>query len=160
MNLRSLLILFALALLGGFALVNWQAFMTPMQLSLLVGEVRAPLGLIMLIVTGLITALFLVYVVFQQAGVIVESRRYAKELKANRELADRAEASRFTELKAFIGEELGRLDARSAAATVDLAARIDRLELALGERLNEATGTLSAYVGEVDEKLDHALRSR
>lgn len=160
MNLRSLLILIALVLLGAFALVNWQAFMAPTRLSLLLGEVQAPLGLVMLVATGLITALFLVYVLFQQAGVIVEARRYARELKANRELADKAEASRFIELKAFIGEELRRIEAQSTGAAADLTARIDRLEQTLDQRLSEATGTLSAYIGEVDDKLDRASLSR
>jgi uncharacterized integral membrane protein len=160
MNLRSLLILIALVLLGAFALVNWQAFMTPTRLSLFVGEVQAPLGLVMLVATGLITALFLVYVLFQQAGVIVEARRYARELKANRELADKAEASRFTELRAFVEEELRRLEAQSSAVATGLAARIDDLDRTLGKRLDETTGTLSACVGEIDDKLDRVLQSR
>ena len=158
MNLRSLLIFSILALLGVFALVNWQAFLAPTQLSLLFTEVQAPLGLIMLVVTGLMTGLFLVYIVFQQAGVILEARRYAKELKANRELADKAEASRFTELRAWLAEELRKLEAQPAIAAGEVSARIDRLEQQLLERLNESTGSLTAFVGEVDDKLDRALQ--
>lgn len=154
MNLRSLLILLILVALGAFTLVNWQAFMHPTQLSLVFAQVEAPLGLIMLVATGLMTALFLVYIVFQQAGVILEARRYAKEMKANRELADRAEASRFTELRGFIEAELRRLEAQSAEAANRIGERIDRLERALADKLAESTGTLSAYIGEVDDKLD------
>ena len=154
MNLRSILILFVLVALAVFALINWQAFMAPTQLSLGFAQVQAPLGLIMLVLTGLMTALFLVYIVFQQAGVILEARRYAKEMKAHRELADRAEASRFTELRAFLEAELRRIEERSDAAASRIGERIDRLEQTLAERLAESTGTLSAFIGEVDDKLD------
>jgi len=159
MTFRSLLIAVVLALLGLFAVVNWQAFMTPTRLSLLFAEVQAPLGLIMLVVTGLMTALFLLYIVFQQAGVILEARRYAKELKANRELADRAEASRFTELRTYLEAELRKIEAQSAAVSTGVTARLDRLEQALVEKLGESTGTMTAFVGEMDDKLDRALQN-
>jgi uncharacterized integral membrane protein len=157
MNLRTFLIALVLVAIAAFAVVNWPAFVAPTRLSLLFTEVQAPLGLIMLALTALLTALFLAYLVFQQAGVILEARRYARELKANRELADRAEASRFTELRAFIEAELRRLDARIGAVSTGMEARIDRLEQATLARLDEATGSLSACVGEVDDKLDRAL---
>src|SRR5574337_747248 len=104
MNLRTLLIALTLAALAVFALLNWAAFTAPTALTLGFADVQAPLGLIMLVATGLVSALFLVYIVLQQAGVILEARRYAKELKAHRELADTAEASRFTELRSFLDQ--------------------------------------------------------
>ncbi|MDP1790614.1 MAG: LapA family protein, partial [Methylibium sp.] len=126
-------------------------------LNLGFAEVNAPLGLIMLVVSGVLVGLFLVYLVFQQAGVIMEARRYAKELKSHRELADTAEASRFTELRSFLDGELRKIEAQGAAATRELGARLERLELQLQEKLAESTRTLSAYVGEVDDKLDRLL---
>ncbi|MDP1690806.1 MAG: LapA family protein [Burkholderiaceae bacterium] len=154
MNLRSLVVTLALALLAAFALLNWTAFTAPTTLSLAFTEVQAPLGLIMLVVTGFVSGLFLVYIAFQQAGVILEARRYAKELKAHRELADKAEASRFTELRVFIEGELRRIEAQGAAGTAEVRARIEQLQQQFQEKLAESTLTLSAYVGEVDDKLD------
>ncbi len=157
MNLRSLLIVAALALLATFALLNWAAFTAPTTVSLVFTSVQAPLGLIMLIITGFLIGLFLVYIVFQQAGVILETRRYAKELKNHRELADNAEASRFTEMRGFLETELRRLEAQRAAETCELGARIETAERQLREMLGESTRTLSAYVGEVEDKLDRLL---
>ena len=54
----------------------------------------------------MLTLLFLVYVVYLQSSVLIESRRYARELQAQRELADQAEASRFSQLRAFLDSEL------------------------------------------------------
>jgi uncharacterized integral membrane protein len=157
MNLRNLSIAAALALLAAFALLNWTAFTTPTTLSLVFAEVQAPLGLIMLVITGLFSALFLVYIVFQQAGVILEARRYAKEMKVQRDLADKGETSRFTEMRSFLDAELRKLEAQGAAGTRELSARIERLELQVTEKLAESTRTLSAYVGEVEDKLDRML---
>ena len=157
MNFRALAIAVVVAALGLFALLNWPAFTAPTALNLGFAEVNAPLGLIMLVASGVLVALFLVYIVFQQAGVIMEARRYAKELKSHRELADTAEASRFTELRAFLDGELRKIEAQGAAATRELGARLERLELQLQEKLAESTRTLSAYVGEVDDKLDRLL---
>lgn len=157
MNLRTLLIALVLAALAVFALLNWAAFTTPTTLNLGFADVQAPLGLIMLVTTGLISALFLVYIVLQQAGVIVEARRYAKELKAHRELADTAEASRFTELRSFLAAELNKLAAQQAADVQQLGTRIEQLERLVLERLEESTGSLSACIGEVDDKLDRQL---
>ena len=160
MNLRTVFIAFVLAALALFAMLNWVAFTTPTVLTLGFAEVQAPLGLIMLVLAGLLSVLFLVYIVMQQAGVILEARRYAKELKAHRELADTAEASRFTELRAFLDTELRRNEAQNAASVRQLAERIDKLEAGLQAQLGDTTRTLSAYVGEIDDKLDRALGAR
>jgi hypothetical protein len=71
--------------------------------------VQAPLGVIMLGVVGFLTAFFLVFVVYVQASALFDSRRHAQELQVNRELADKAEASRFTELRSFLEVELQKL---------------------------------------------------
>jgi uncharacterized integral membrane protein len=154
MNLRSVLIALVLIALAVFALLNWTAFTAPTTLTLGFAEVQAPLGLIMLAVTGVVCALFLFYIVFQQAGVIMETRRITKELNAQRELADKAEASRFTEIRSFFEGEMRRLEAQGAASTRELGARFGQFEQQLQDKLAESTRTLSAYIGEVDEKLD------
>ena len=159
MNLRTISIALALLLVAVFALLNWSAFSAPTELTLGFATVQGPLGLIMLVVTGIVSALFLVYIVYQQAGVILESRRYEKELRVNRELADRAEASRFTELREYVGTEIGKLQARQATDAEQIGARLRQLEEKLLGKVDEATRSLSAYVGEVDDKLDQVLRA-
>jgi biopolymer transport protein ExbB/TolQ len=160
MNLRTTLLALSFVFLAAFVLLNWGAFSAPTALSLGLVQIQAPLGLIMLVVTGLLSGLFLVYIVFQQAGVILEARRYAKELQLHRELADRAEASRFTEMQAYVADELKKLRAEHAADAEQASSRLQQLERQVLERLDESTRTLSAYVGEVDDKLDRALIPR
>ena len=157
MTYRTLIVIAALAALALFAFLNWSVFNAPTVLNLGFAEVNAPLGLIMLIVTGVVSALFLVYIVLQQAGVILETRRYAKELKSHRELADSAEASRFTELRNYMETELRRIEAQGAAAQRENGARIEKVEQGLQDKMAESTRTLSAYLGEIEDKLDRAL---
>ena len=158
MNLRSALLVLALLVLGLFALLNWTAFTTPTTLSVGFAEVQAPLGLIMLTVTAVVSALFLFYIVVQQAGVIMETRRNTKELNAQRDLADKAEASRFSELRTFLDTELRKMEAQAAAGTREIGARVDALQQQLQTKLDESTRSLSAYVGEVDDKLDRMVK--
>jgi uncharacterized integral membrane protein len=109
MPFRTLLLLLLLGALALFVAVNWTAFITPTTLSLVVGSVDAPLGLIMLLITGVLAAIFLGYAFYLQTSVLLETRRMARELATQRQLADQAEASRFTELKATVESRLDRL---------------------------------------------------
>ena len=96
MQIRTLLMLVVLGAIVLFAALNWSSFMAPTTMSLGFAAVQAPLGLILLGLMALLTALFLVFVVYLQTSVLLETRRHARELQTQRELADQAEASRFT----------------------------------------------------------------
>ena len=102
MPLRTLILFLLLAVIALFTALNWSAFMAPTTLSLAFATVQAPLGLIMLGVTAILGTLFLLYLVYIQGTVILDARRAARDLHAQRELADQAEASRFTALQAFL----------------------------------------------------------
>ena len=113
MSLRTVFLMMVAGLLAIFTVLNWQAFIAPTTLSLVFTEVQAPLGLVMLVITGLLAALFLLYVAYLQSTTLLESRRFARELQSQRQLADAAEASRFTELRTVLEERLRHLDART-----------------------------------------------
>ena len=124
MPLRTVLLLILLAGVALFAALNWGAFLAPTTLSLGVAEVQAPLGLIMLGLIAIITTLFLAYLVYLQTTVLMEARRHAKELQVQRALADQAEASRFTELRAHLDS------------------RLDEIQNSLGAQLGEMRGSM------------------
>ena len=154
MKIRTLFLLIVLVAIGAFAALNWNAFMTPTTLSLGFVVVQAPLGLVMLALLAFLTALFLVFVVYLQASVLLDARRHARELQANRELADQAESSRLTELHRFLEAELKKvadLDAESRAA---LQTRLDQLDRDLRSAVEESGNTLAAYIGELEDRLE------
>ena len=102
MRLRSLFLILILTLIGAFTALNWNVFLTNSTVSIGLSTVQAPLAMIMLGALLFVVAYFLVYVLYLQSTVLFDARRNAKELQTNRELADKAEASRFTELRNFL----------------------------------------------------------
>jgi len=159
MNLRAfaLTLVLAFVLLAAFAILNWPAMTAPSTLSLGFADVSAPLGMVMLVFAAAISGLFVVYIVLLQASVIVESRRLTKDVKTQRELADTAEASRFTELRTLLEGELRKIESQGAASHREFGARIEQSEQGMQDKLGEATRTLSAHLGEIEDKLDRVL---
>lgn len=157
MTPKSVLIGLTMLLLAAFVSLNWESITTPGTVSLGFMPVQAPLGLILLAFCVLLCALFLAYIVLLQAKVILDARRVAKDLQQQRELADKAEASRFTQMGVQMEAQIQQATAQQLAAVTQLSAQVGRLEQALGQALNEATGSLSACIGEVEDKLDRVL---
>ncbi len=140
MRARTSVLVVILALIAAFAALNWSAFMAPTTLSLGFHAFEAPLGLVMLGVVAVVSLAFLIYMALWQGTLLMESRRHAKELNAQRALADQAEASRFTELRGVMHDEMQRL-----------AERIAQTHEALRVEIRESTNSLAAMVGEVDD---------
>jgi uncharacterized membrane protein len=154
MKKRTLLILLVLLALGAFTALNWNAFMAPTTLSLGVADVQAPLGLVMLAIMTVLITVFLIYVVTLQTTVLLDTRRHNQEQQSNRALADKAEASRFTELRAFMEVEMKKqatLDAESRAAVIT---RVDRLDQDFHQALEQSSNSLAAYIGELENRLE------
>jgi hypothetical protein len=154
MKIRTLFLLIVLAAISVFTALNWSAFMAPTTLSLGVAVFQAPLGLVMLGLLVFLLALFLGFVVYLQTSVLLDMRHHTRELQQSRELADQAEASRFTELRGFLEEALKKqadLETESRAAMV---ARLDQLDRDLRAAVEESHNTLSAYIGELDDRLE------
>lgn len=154
MYLRTVLILVVLGLLAIFAIFNWSAFVAPTALTLGFATVEAPLGLILLGIVGVVSALFLVYVVFLQSTSLMDSRRQARELQVQREIADRAEVSRFEQLRAAMENELQRLEKQSVESQAAIIARLDDLERDMRAAMEQSGNTLAAYLGEIEDRLD------
>jgi len=157
MSLRAVFLLVVAGALAIFTVLNWAAFTTPTTLTLVFASVQAPLGLVMLVVIGLLAALFLLYVAYLQSTVILEARRFARELQTQRQRADAAEASRFTDLRSFLEARMSKLE--GDIATSQSLAEEGRGRLAADLRATiEQTGTvLTAYIGEVEDRLERKM---
>ena len=156
MHIRTLLVMFVLAVMAAFASANWSSFMAPTTLSLLFATIQAPLGLIMLGFTTLLTALFLLFIAYLQASLLVDTRRHSRELQAQRTLADEAEASRITELRSYLEAELPKLTEKITESRIAAETRLDRLEQDLRAVVEQAGNTLAAYIGELEDRLERS----
>jgi uncharacterized integral membrane protein len=152
--LRTLLIVLVLGVVVVFALLNWSVFTAPTILSVGFTTFDAPLGLILLGAIGALTLLFLIYLVYLQATALMESRQYSRELKNQRELADRAEESRFTELRSSLETELRRIGDQMADSNAVINTRLDGLAHELRSAIEQSTNSLSAYIGEIEDRLE------
>lgn len=157
MRLRTSLPLLMLVLVVGLASLNWTLFVQPSSLNLGFMSVDVPLGLVMLALVGVLGAVFIASSLFQQASVLVDMRRSARELHAQRELADKAEASRFTELRSALAAAQQSAQARSEQLSIDLQSRCDRLEATVLAALKQSENSTAASVGELDDRVSRAI---
>ena len=139
-----------LGLIAFFGFMNWPVLNAPVPLWLGVTTVTAPLGTLMLILFGIVVVLMLA----EQSAALAESRRYRRDLDAQRRLADQAEASRFTELRTYLSNELARTDQRAVETQTTLIARIDQVERSLRAALEQQVNSLAATIGELDDRLE------
>lgn len=153
MKLPTLLLMFVLTGIVAFAVVNWNVIMAPTTVSLLVADIQAPLGLIMLGLTALVTVLFLIYLAYLQTTVLLDARRHSRELQTQRELADKAEASRFTDLHGYLDTELRKLGEQVAESRTGVTGRLERTEQELRAVIEQSGNSLAAYIGEIDDRL-------
>lgn len=135
---RAIAFSLVLVLVGLFALINWPVFTAATPLSLGFTTVEAPLGVIMLGLVAFLCVLFTVWVISLQASALLDSRRQTRELQTQRDLADKAEASRFTELRG------------------DLMARLDRVEAESRRAIDQTGNTIAAHLGELEDRLERA----
>lgn len=154
MKVRVLVLLGVLALFLVFMILNWSTIMAPTTLNLAVAEVNAPLGLVMLGILAVLTAVFLTFIVYLQTSVLFEARRHAKELQTNRELADKAEASRFTELRQFMDAEIQKQAVIQAESKSALLTKLDALSTDIHHAIDVSSNSLSAYIGELEDRLE------
>lgn len=154
MTLRSLLFLVVFGALVAFVLVNWQVLNAPTTLSLAFTEVQAPLGLVMLAFIVLVTVLLLAYIVYLQMSGLLETRRHGKELQVQRDLADQAESSRFTELRSYLESRFSRSDDRRDEIERAVRARLDALESQVKASVELQGNALAAALAELADRYD------
>ncbi|HEX7228343.1 MAG TPA: LapA family protein [Candidatus Binatia bacterium] len=154
MYLRTVMILAVLGLIVVFSALNWSAFIAPTVLSLGFTSIEAPLGLILLGIVALLTLLFLVYITYLQSTVLLESRRHARELQLQRDLAEQAEASRFNQLRSLTETELEKLAADIEQSKSLLLTRLEQLDRDFRAALEQTANSLAAYIGELEDKVE------
>jgi uncharacterized integral membrane protein len=153
MRARTALLLLIVIALGIFAAVNWSVITTPAPLNLIVARVEAPLGVVLLGVTAAVTALYALFLMWIETAALLEVRRSARELQAQRQLAENAESSRYEALRAYLQGELAELGTLPDKISRELTARLDRVETQLRSDIERSGNTLAAYVGELEERL-------
>jgi uncharacterized integral membrane protein len=158
MKIGTFFALVVLVVISVFAAINWGAFTTPTTLSLAFGVIHAPLGLIMLGVIAFVAVLFLFFSVYIRTSALLETHRHERDLQAMRELADHAEASRFTALQGLLEKETQRLADVDKESRAEVLTRLEQIQGALVSAINESGNTVAAYIGELEDRLEKGDR--
>jgi hypothetical protein len=153
MRTQILLVALMVVLIVIFSALNWSNLNAPATINLLVTDVQGPIGLVVLMLSAVLIALFVLLVISLQANVLLEAKRHSRELSAQRELADKAEASRFTELNQMLQQEFSALRGQ-VGKPGEVLARLDSVQESLHKELQDSGNTLAAYIGELENRLE------
>ncbi|MES2910987.1 MAG: hypothetical protein V4718_06350 [Pseudomonadota bacterium] len=156
MRAKTIILIIAIVLVAGFAALNIDEFTRASVLSLGFTTIQVPLGMVMLLLLVIATVAFLASTVYMQSANLLETRKYARELAVQRELADKAEASRFTELRSFIDAQSAAALQRESANNTVLAERLAQTQTALLDRLEQSDNATAAYMGQLEDRLQRA----
>jgi len=154
MKLPTLLLILMLTLIGAFTTLNWGAITVPTDLSLGFASVQLPLGLVMLGLLVIVTVVFLAFSLYQLTSTLLETRKLSREVQANRELSDQAEASRFTELRKYMETEMAQQTALHATSKSVLTEKMGQMETNLRASVEQSGNTLASYIGELEDRLE------
>ena len=165
MRARTVFLIIAILAVAAFATLNVDEFTRTSVLSLGFTTIKVPLGLVMLLLLVIAVVMFLASTLYMQSANLLETRKYARELSTQRDLADKAEASRFTELRAYLDAQAAATLSREAANATVMAERLSRTQAALLLRIEQSDGATAAYIGQLQDSLERknghsALASR
>lgn len=157
MSIRTLLLIALMVLISAFVALNIESILQPTTLYLGVADVQAPLGLVMLGMLVAVLLVFLLALVYVQTMHLMEVRRITREADQQRTLADKAEASRFTELREFLRTEMQSVAARDAELNGRISLKLDSVQAALSTSIEQTGNGISASLGEIEDRLERQL---
>jgi hypothetical protein len=152
MRARLVYIVLAAIIVCGIAALNWPEVTRTTHLNFGVAAADAPLGAI------LFGAFLLTLVVFLLSSAVTESRqmllwnRHNRELQAQRDLAERAEASRFTDLRQHMDNTLRDSRQRDTIASREFEKSMLQSHRELRTHLENMSRALMARLGELEAR--------
>ena len=155
MRARLLFIVLAGLVVAGLAALNWGEVTRVSRLNFGLILTDAPLAGILLAILAITLVVFLVSRAIQESRNLIAWNRHAKELQAQRDLADKAEASRFTDLRQHIDSTLRDTRQREALAGGEFEKSMLQSHRDLRAQLDAMNRTLLARMAELESRMDH-----
>jgi hypothetical protein len=154
MRTRTIALVVAILLVAGFAALNWAEVVRPAPLLFGPIVADAPLGLILLGLLALTLVLFLASSAAIRTQSLMDYRHHQKTLEAQRELADRAEASRFTDLRQHLDTHLKEMRERDAIAATEFDKAMAQNRRDMQAQMEQMNRMVSARLNELEHRLD------
>ncbi len=153
MRTKIMLLIVGIVLLAVFAALNVDEITRTSTLNFGFTTMQLPLGLLMLMLVVALALIFLVTTLYMHSAQLMETRKYARELSAQRELAEQAEASRFTKLRGYLESQTTLALNRETETVAALNQRLAQTEKLLLERIEQSDNSNAAYWGQHDDAL-------
>lgn len=128
MKIGFSILLFFLALVAVFVAMNWGAMTAQTTLELGFATIEAPLGLILLGVAMVLFVPVVAYADHLHRTMLRTAASNAKKLHSQRDLAERAEASRYAHLRGFLEEEFEKNAERESRFKAEVLKRLDEIK--------------------------------
>jgi hypothetical protein len=157
MRARFVLLLVAILLVAGFAALNAQEIMRPSQLNFGIFQTEAPMGAILLGLLAVALLVFLASAAASAARMRAFETRYHRDLQAQRDLAEREEASRFTQLRQHFDDQLAATRLRDPIVSTEFERNMIQSQRELRQQLEHLHHTLATRLGELENRMDARL---
>jgi hypothetical protein len=157
MRARLVLLLVAIVLVAGFAALNSEEIMRPTSLNFGLFTTDAPLGAILLGLLAVALLVFLASAAAASARMQAIENRYHRDLQVQRDLAEREEASRFTQLRQHFDEHLRENRQRDAIVSSEFERNMIQGHRELRGQLEQLHHTLATRLGDLESRLDPRL---
>jgi uncharacterized membrane protein YccC len=157
---RIVFIVIAALVVAAIAALNWPEFTRSEPLSFGVVTADAPLGLVMLALIAVVLAVFLVSSAIEESRYLLDHRRHSRALQAQRELAEKAESSRFTDLRQHLDSHLRDVRQRDQVVATELEKRLMQNQGELRAHLDRTHHAVLARLAEIESRLPAARAER
>jgi uncharacterized membrane protein YccC len=153
---RIVFIVIAALVVAAIAAFNWPEFTRAEPLSFGVATASVPLGLLMLTLIGIVLVVFLVSSAIQESRYLLDHRRHSRALQAQRELAEKAEASRFTDLRQHMDTHLREVRQRDQVVATEFEKRLMHSHNELRAHLDRMHHAILARLAEIETRIPPA----
>lgn len=158
MKFRTLILVVFILMVAALVAFNVEEILRPTTLNLGLTQVQAPIGLVLLGMLALVLIVFLLTLVFNQTTHLMEVRRITREAAEQRNLADKAEASRLVELREHLHTQFLAIAARDQENLERLQQKMDDVQARLTEVVEQTGNGLGASLGELEDRLEQQFR--
>jgi DNA anti-recombination protein RmuC len=157
---RIVFIVIAALVVAAIAALNWPEFTRAEPLSFGVATARVPVGLLMLVLIGIVLAVFLVSSAIQESRYLLDHRRHSRALQAQRELAEKAETSRFTDLRQHFDSHLREVRQRDQVVATEFEKRLMHSHNELRAHLDRMHHAILARLAEIETRMPAGAAER
>ena len=152
MRARLVFIVVAVLVVAAITALNWPEFTRAEPLSFGIATATVPLGVTLLVLMGIILAVFLISSAIQESRYLLHHRRHSRDLQSQRDLAEKAEASRFTDLRQHLDTHLRETRTRESVMSTEFEKRLMQSHNELRAQIERMHQMLATRLGEMESR--------